>query len=110
LSELSPGDIVWIRPDIAVGREQTGRRPALVVSGTDYLATVDSLAVVVPITSAARGWPNHVVVAGLPKPSWAMTEQVSTISRTRILGSVGRTDSATLTQVRQWISDFLELS
>ncbi len=111
MSELAPGDVVWVAPDVAVGREQAGRRPAIVIAGEGYLATVDTLAIVVPITSVDRGWPNHVSVRGsaLTGDSWAMTEQVRTISRERIVGRVGRSDEATLSAVRTWIRDFLDL-
>ena len=51
---LRPGDVVWVAPEIAVGREQAGRRPAMVVAGAGYLETVDTLALVVPITSVDR--------------------------------------------------------
>lgn len=108
---LRPGDVVWARPEVAVGREQAGRRPAMVVAGADYLETVDTLAVVVPITTVDRGWPNHVEVIGadLGCRSWAMTEQVRTISRERLVGRAGRADPATLAAVRGWLADFLEL-
>jgi mRNA interferase MazF len=112
MPELAPGDVVWVAPDAAVGREQAGRRPALVVCGSDYLQLIDSLAVVVPITSIDRGWPNHVPVTGaaLTSPSWAMTEQVRTISRERIVGTAGRADAATLRAVRGWIRDLLDVN
>lgn len=108
---ISPGDIVWVTPDIAVGREQTGRRPALVVAGVRYLEIVDALALVVPITAVDRGWPNHIEILGaeLDRRSWAMSEQVRTISRARITGHAGRAGEATLAAVRIWIADFLEL-
>lgn len=108
---LRPGDVVWAQPEIAVGREQAGRRPAMVVAGADYLETVDTLAVVVPITTVDRGWPNHVEVIGaeLGRRSWAMSEQIRTISRKRVVGRAGRADQATLVAVRGWIADFLDL-
>lgn len=111
MAELSTGDVVWVTPEVAVGREQAGRRPALVVAGADYLATVDTLAIVVPLTSVDRGWPNHVLVEGgeLPQPSWAMTEQVRTISRERIVGYGGKAYPETVQAVRGWIRDFLDL-
>jgi mRNA-degrading endonuclease toxin of MazEF toxin-antitoxin module len=59
---LAPGDVVWVQPEIAVGREQAGRRPALVVAGAGYPQTVDSFALVVPITTVDRDWPNHMEV------------------------------------------------
>jgi mRNA interferase MazF len=112
MPDLAPGDIVWVAPDAAVGREQSRRRPALVVAGADYLQLIDSLAVVVPLTSVDRGWPNHIPVSGaaLPSTSWAMTEQVRTISRDRIVGAAGRADDETLRAVRGWIRDLLELN
>jgi mRNA interferase MazF len=60
MPDLAPGDIVWVAPDAAVGREQAGHRPAMVMAGTDYLQLIDSLAIVVPLTSVDRGWPNHI--------------------------------------------------
>ncbi len=108
---LVPGDVVWVQPEIVVGREQSGRRPAMVVAGTDYLETVDTLALVVPITSVDRDWPNHIEVIGadLGRRSWAMSEQIRTISRERIVGRAGRANEATLAAVRIWLADFLEL-
>lgn len=106
-----PGAVVWVQPEITVGREQAGRRPALVVAGADYLSAVDTLALMVPITTTDRGWPNHVEVIGaeLEQRSWAMSEQIRTISRQRIVGRAGSASNATLGAVRQWIADFLEL-
>lgn len=108
---LAPGEVVWVKPDLTIGREQGGGRPALVIAGTDYLATVDTLAIVVPITTVDRRWPNHIPIVGadLPQPSWAMSEQVRTISRERIVARAGNADVATLREVRDWIRDFLDL-
>jgi mRNA interferase MazF len=110
-ASLAPGDVVWVEPDLTIGREQAGRRPALVISGTDYLATVDTLAIVVPITTVDRHWPNHIPISGadLPQSSWAMSEQIRTISRQRIVGVADSVDGATLRGVRDWIRDFLDL-
>jgi mRNA interferase MazF len=111
VTELAPGELVWVASDAVVGREQAGRRPAVVVSGVDYLDIVDPLAIVVPVTTVDRGWPNHVSIPGgaLPEPSWAMTEQVRTVSRDRIVARAGRVDPATLAALRGWIRDFLDL-
>lgn len=111
LVALGPGDVVCVEPDPTIGREQSGRRPALLVASADYLATVDTLAIVVPITTVDRGWPNHTPVTGadFQQASWAMSEQVRTVSRERIVGRAGRVDDATLRTVRRWISDFLDL-
>lgn len=107
--DLSPGDVVWVQPDPSIGRKQAGRQPFVVVASADYLATVDTLAIVVPFTAVDRGWPNHVQVDAFTKPAWAMTEQVRTVSRERIVAHAGRVDAQTLGDVRRWIGDFLGL-
>ncbi|MEO8107983.1 MAG: type II toxin-antitoxin system PemK/MazF family toxin [Actinomycetes bacterium] len=111
MTDLIPADVVWVAPDPTVGREQAGRRPAVVVSGNDYLNTVETLAIVLAVTSVDLAWPNHVPLSdvGLPQHSWAMTEQVHTISRTRIVDRAGRVDASTLQELRRWIRDFLDL-
>jgi len=112
-SSLERGAIVWVDFDPTAGREQRGTRPALVVSSTDYLASVRDLAVVVPITSVDRGWPHHVLVegnrTGLSKPSFAMTEQPRTISTIRITRGTGAAGTDTMRHVDQWLRDFLDL-
>lgn len=108
-SELAPRDIVWMDPDATIGREQSGRRPAVIISGEGYLSVVDTLAVVVPVTSIDRRWPNHVRIHALPKASWAMTEQLRAVSRDRLHGNLGTVDEATFEHIRDWLRDHLDL-
>lgn len=50
------GEIIWLDFAPTEGSEQSGRRPALVVSDSGYNAATGR-AVVLPITSRLRGWP-----------------------------------------------------
>jgi mRNA interferase MazF len=60
------GDLVWTDFDPTRGREQAGRRPALVISSATF-AEKTGLAVVCPITSHVRPFPTSVVLPpGLP--------------------------------------------
>ncbi len=60
------GDLIWTHFDPALGREQAGRRPALVVSAARFTEHT-GLAVVCPITSRVRPFPTSVVLPdGLP--------------------------------------------
>ena len=56
------GDLVWLQFDPQVGHEQSGRRPALVVSPGAYNAKV-GLALFCPVTSQVKDYPFEV---GLP--------------------------------------------
>ncbi|SYZ34461.1 toxin MazF [Propionibacterium australiense] len=51
---LAAGQVHWARPDPGVGREQTGRRPVVVVSGDPYHEIATTLVITVPVTSVDR--------------------------------------------------------
>src|SRR5262245_28198296 len=53
------GDVVWLEFDPQAGREQAGRRPALVLSPRKYNETT-RLCVLCPITSQIKGYPFEV--------------------------------------------------
>jgi mRNA interferase MazF len=55
------GDLVWLTFDPQAGREQAGRRPALVLSHRVYNAK-SGLVLVCPVTSQAKGYPFEVDV------------------------------------------------
>jgi mRNA interferase MazF len=55
------GDIVWLVFDPQVGREQAGRRPAVVLSPKSYNGEV-GLAICCPITHQAKGYPFEVAL------------------------------------------------
>jgi mRNA interferase MazF len=109
---LLTGDVVWADLGPPRGREQAGRRPAVVVSSNQYLDAVDTLALIVPVTSRDRGWPNHVLLSGnlhLRAPSFAMVEQARTVARERIVGTAGSIDEDCLRQIRFVLRAFLDL-
>jgi mRNA interferase MazF len=54
------GDIVWLQFNPQAGHEQSGRRPALVVSPKSYNQKV-GLALFCPITAHVKGYPFEVV-------------------------------------------------
>lgn len=113
MSDLRRGMVVWAELDPVRGREQAGRRPALVIASDIYLEQADTLAIIVPGTTNDRGWPNHVRLTGpdltLGQPTFAMTEQPRVVTRERIFGVVGTVDSATMREVDRWLRDFLAL-
>lgn len=55
------GDLVWLAFDPQAGREQAGRRPALVLSPKVYNAKA-GLALVCPLTNQAKGYPFEVAI------------------------------------------------
>jgi len=111
--ELRRGMVVWAELDPVRGREQAGRRPALVVASDQFLEQADTLAIIVPCTTRDRGWPNHVRLTGqslnLPDETFAMTEQPRTVTRERLFEVAGRIDVSVMHEVDMWLRDFLAL-
>ena len=81
---LGAGNLVWIDLDPRTGREQSGRRPALVVSPEAFCAAT-GFAIVCPITSRIRPFPSSVVLPeGLP-----ITGEIL-VSHIRSIDTLGR--------------------
>ncbi len=53
------GDVIWLSFDPQAGREQAGRRPAVVLSPAAYNGRV-GLALLCPVTSQIKGYPFEV--------------------------------------------------
>lgn len=107
---MRPGSVLWVEFDPVSGREQGGRRPAVVVSSADHLSAATTLVTVVPATSTDREWPNHILMSGptgLPTPTLAMTEQVRTIARERVVGEAGFVDADCFETICQWVHRWL---
>ena len=108
---MRSGQVVWVDLGTTVGREQRGRRPAVVVSSSDHLAAATTLVSVVPCTTVDRGWINLVRldtgVDGLSEPTFAMTEQVRTIARQRVVGEAGAVAQGNLAEVMAWVHRWL---
>jgi mRNA interferase MazF len=73
------GDLIWTDFDPTKGREQAGRRPALVVSPAAFTENT-GLAVVCPITSRVRPFPTSIVLPrGLPITAEILTSHIRSI-------------------------------
>jgi mRNA interferase MazF len=76
------GDLIWTDFDPTLGREQAGRRPALVVSPAAFTENT-GLTVVCPITSRVRPFPTSVVLpTGLPISGEVLTSHIRSIDTT----------------------------
>jgi len=73
------GDLIWTDFDPRVGREQSGRRPALVLSPSDF-CRASEFAIVCPLTSRVRRFGSSVVLPpGSPISGEILTSHVRSI-------------------------------
>jgi len=96
------GDVVWISLTPKTGHEQSGRRPALVLSPRSYNAKV-GLALMCPITSQIKGYPFEVPLPkGFPVFGVVLADQV------RSLDWVARKATITGTLPKGVVTDVIE--
>lgn len=73
------GDVVWLAFTPQAGREQAGRRPALVLTPARYNDKA-GLAICCPVASRAKGYPFEVgLPAGSPVTGVILADQVKSL-------------------------------
>ena len=73
------GDVVWLEFNPQAGHEQSGHRPALVLSPRSYNEKV-GLALFCPVTNAIKGYPFEVVLPkGLKVKGAVLSDQVKSL-------------------------------
>ena len=96
------GDLVWLDFNPQSGHEQSGRRPAVVLSPTAYNKRL-GLALVCPVTRQAKGYPFEVALPpSLPVTGVALSDHIKSQDwRARRAEFIAKLDSKTLTAVLQ---------
>lgn len=73
------GDVVYLDFDPQAGREQKGRRPALVLSPLSYNRRV-GLCIVCPITNQTKGYPFEIAIpSGYKVMGVVLADQVKSL-------------------------------
>ena len=94
------GDLAWLSFHPQAGREQSGRRPALVLSPQEYNRTV-GLALMCPITNRAKGYPFEVALpADLEVTGVVLADHLKSLDwRVRRARFAGRVPSSVMAEV-----------
>jgi len=94
------GDFIAVTFNPQSGHEQKGRRPALVVSNTQFNEHM-GLAIVCPLTNKDRRFPFHVAIPDHPDVTgFVMVEQVKSIDyRARKAHLIGSASEGVLEEV-----------
>lgn len=97
------GDVVWLDFNPSRGHEQSGRRPALVMSPEKYNAK-SGLALVCPITSQVKGYPFEVEFKIKTAEGVILADQIRGIDwEQRHAERIGAISETVLTDVRECI-------
>lgn len=82
---VAPWQVWWVNFNPQIGREQAGQRPAVVVGTAFACELPNDLVFVVPCTTKNRELPFHPPLTSLGQPSYAMCDQLKSISRKRLV-------------------------
>jgi mRNA interferase MazF len=111
------GDLHWAELAPRSGSEQTGRRPVIIVSNDGFNETPGWRSViVVPVStsvSQARRGPTVIAVpggaGGVPKTSFALCHQVTTLDRAKVNKRIGALPADILWEVERGLKAALDL-
>ena len=101
MSAMLRGEVWWVNFDPSVGGEIHKQRPAIILSddaANKYLNRVQ----VVPLTSnVGRLYPSEALVTLQGQRSKAMADQLTTVSKTRLISRIGRVSARDIQQVER---------
>jgi mRNA interferase MazF len=110
VARILRGDIVWAELNPAVGKEQAGKRPVVILSHdvfNERSGTV--IAVAVSSQEPRAGFPLtlEITSAKLPKRSWVKIAQIRTLSTERLHGKLGRVSPEELERIVEGLNEIV---
>ena len=110
MARILRGDVVWADLDPVRGREQTGRRPVVVIS-EDVFNARSGTVIAVAVTSQPQraGFPLTLELSSvrLPKRSWTKISQIRTLSVERIGKKLGRVSPEELDHIIEGFNEIV---
>ncbi len=110
MARILRGDVVWAELNPAIGHEQAGQRPVVVLSHdvfNDRSGTV--IAVAISSQEPRAGFPLtlEITSAKLPKRSWAKIGQIRTLSVARLGKRLGRVAPEEIERVIEGLNEII---
>ncbi len=103
------GDLIWIDMQLQAGHEQSGRRPAIVLSPKNYNGKV-GLALLCPITNQSKGYPFEVILPeGLKVKGVILSDQLKSLDwEIRKAAFIDSVSDHTIEEVLKKVSTLLQ--
>jgi len=110
MARVLRGDIIWADLNPVKGREQSGRRPVLIIS-QDVFNERSGTVIALALTSQPQkaGFPLNLELAhsNLKKKSWVKISQIRTLSVERLGPKIGKVTEEELNIIIEGLNDII---
>lgn len=108
---MRQGEIWEMYFDPTEGNEQSGRRPAVIISG-NLMNELLQVVIVCPLTTKVKNYKGNVVLRpdnknNLDRASEILTFHIRSVSKVRLKNKIGNITEDEIAQVKQGLDDIL---
>jgi mRNA interferase MazF len=107
---MNRAEVWWVNFDPSIGGEIQKRRPAVIVSNNASNKFLNRVQVVPLTSSSDRLYPSEAYVVVNGKRGKAMADQLTTVSKSRLIDMMGRLSGTDMRKVEQAIRVQLALN
>lgn len=100
---MTRGSVWWVNFDPSVGGEIRKKRPAIIISNNSANKHLNRVQVVPLTSNTAKLYPGEAYVMLNDKQSKAMADQLTTVSKQRLINRIGNLSSADIQRVERAI-------